>query len=421
MTTQQLKLTQIKANQWNCNYLGPKETQALKQHMQKDGPQQTLPIVVRKTHNDNQNDEDSQQQEQYYEIVDGEHRWAIARELGWETINAIERDVDDQQSKSLCITYNRIRGRLNWIKLYDIIKKDQTTGINITQAYKEALTDKEIEWLLALDNLIPQARTVLEEALKKHPEYTLEQLYMLSLFPPAQQESLMEKFKTPLILQSLKQILTPFLQQSPQPQQNTQLEKLLASNKPPFTNNPHHTTNTNQQHQTGENNNEADTQPTIPYDPIDQDLSELNKPQSTHTYTTPTTQATTTDPTNTNGAIEQGYSSSGEKEKKKKTQTALLVAVSYNCDCGCHYSVNFKKATIVVQKQDQFYNYVDITPRTLQVHCEICNTDHEYTTEGTEKETVQIFCRRCKPQPRTGTLNTHTGETTWHGNNPYQQ
>ncbi|MDR0460576.1 MAG: hypothetical protein LBH62_03955 [Nitrososphaerota archaeon] len=99
----------------------------------------------------------------------------------------------------------------------------------------------------------------------------------------------------------------------------------------------------------------------------------------------------------------------------------MLVAVSYNCDCGCHYSVNFKKATIVVQKQDQFFNYVDITPRTFQVHCEICNTDHEYTIEGTEKETVQIFCRRCKPQPRTGTLNTHTGETTWHDNNPDQQ
>ncbi|MCL2257082.1 MAG: ParB/RepB/Spo0J family partition protein [Candidatus Bathyarchaeota archaeon] len=242
MTTQQLKLTQIKANQWNCNYLGPKETQALKQHMQKDGPEKTLPLVVRKTQNNtNQNDEDNQQQqqEQYYEIVDGEHRWAIARELGWETINVIERDVDDQQSKSLCITYNRIRGRLNWIKLYDIIKKDQTTGINITQAYGDALSDKEIEWLLALDNLIPQARTVLEEALKKHPEYTLEQLYMLSLFPPTQQESLMEKFKTPLILQSLKQILTPFLQQQPPPQQNTQLEKLLTSNKNLFANNPH--------------------------------------------------------------------------------------------------------------------------------------------------------------------------------------
>ncbi|MDR0460575.1 MAG: ParB/RepB/Spo0J family partition protein [Nitrososphaerota archaeon] len=316
MTTQQLKLTQIKANQWNCNYLGPKETQALKQHMQKDGPEKTLPIVVRKTQNNsNQDDEDNQQQqqqEQCYEIVDGEHRWAIARELGWETINAIERDVDDQQSKSLCITYNRIRGRLNWIKLYDIIKKDQTTGINITQAYGEALSDKEIEWLLALDNLIPQARTVLEEALKKHPEYTLEQLYMLSLFPPAQQESLMEKFKTPLILQSLKQILTPFLQQPPQ--QNTQLEKLLSSNKPPFTYNPHHTTNTNTNQQQ-EDKEESDTQPTLPYDPIDQEILELSNLPSTYTHTTPTT----TDLANTNGAIEQGYSSSGGEKKEKDT------------------------------------------------------------------------------------------------------
>ncbi|MDR0492976.1 MAG: ParB N-terminal domain-containing protein, partial [Nitrososphaerota archaeon] len=79
-----LKLTQIQANQWNCNYLGPKETHALKQHMQKDGPEKTQPIIVRKTQqNTNNNDNEYNQQEQQYEIVDGEHRWAIAKEHGW--------------------------------------------------------------------------------------------------------------------------------------------------------------------------------------------------------------------------------------------------------------------------------------------------------------------------------------------------
>jgi hypothetical protein len=48
-----LKLTQIQANQWNCNYLGPKENQALKKHMQKDGPEKTQPIIVRKTQTNN--------------------------------------------------------------------------------------------------------------------------------------------------------------------------------------------------------------------------------------------------------------------------------------------------------------------------------------------------------------------------------
>jgi hypothetical protein len=391
-----IKLNQIQANTWNCNYLGQKETQALKQHMQKDGPEKTQPIIVRKIPNNNQ-----QQQQDYYEIVDGEHRWAIAKELEWETINAIERDVNDQQSKSLCITYNRLRGRLNWIKLYDIIKKDQDTGINLTEAYKDALSDKEIEWLLSLGNLIPQARTILEEALKKHPEYTLEQLYMLSLFPQTQQENLIEKFKTPLILQSLKQILTPFLQ-PPQPQK-TSFEKPLPSNKIPFANNPY-TTNTN----TDQQNEESDSQSALPQN-LNQDLFELNNSQSTTTHTTPTT----ADFMAANTVVtEQGYR--GEKEKKKP-QTAQLLAVSYNCDCGLYYRVNFKNATIVVQKQNQLFNYVDITPHTFQVHCDQCNTDHEYTTEGIEKETVQIFCRRCKPS-RTGTLNIHTGEAIWHDN-----
>jgi len=149
----QLRLTQIRANPWNCNVSGDQEKQKLKQRMSEDGPEKTPPVVVRKI-------KDS------YELVDGEQRWTIAKELNWETINAIEREADDIQTRTLCVSYNRWRGHLNWFKLYDIVKKDQDTGINLKEAYQNALSNKEIEWLLSLENLIFEARLTLEEALK---------------------------------------------------------------------------------------------------------------------------------------------------------------------------------------------------------------------------------------------------------------
>jgi hypothetical protein len=194
-----LCLGQIRANAWNCNFLGTAEQQALKQRMSEDGPEKTLPIVVRKMPDGD------------YEIVDGEHRWIIARELGWETIQAFEREADDLQSRALCIGYNRLRGRLNWIKLYEVVKKDLDAGIDLAKAYGEVLTEKELDWLLSLGNLIPKARLVLEDSLKRYSEYSLEQLYMLSLFPAIQQESLVERFKTPIVLHVLRQTLAPFL------------------------------------------------------------------------------------------------------------------------------------------------------------------------------------------------------------------
>jgi hypothetical protein len=147
-----LGLDQIRANAWNCNFLGVVEQQALKQRMSVDGPEKTLPIVVRRMPDGS------------YEIVDGEHRWAIAKELGWAIINAIECEADDVQSRALCIGYNRLRGRLNWIKFYGVVKKDLDAGIDLAVAYGEVLSSTELEWVLSLGNLLPKARLVLEDS-----------------------------------------------------------------------------------------------------------------------------------------------------------------------------------------------------------------------------------------------------------------
>ncbi|MCL2476975.1 ParB N-terminal domain-containing protein [Candidatus Bathycorpusculum sp.] len=369
----QLRLTQIRANPWNCNVLGDQEKQKLKQRMSEDGPEKTPPVVVRKI-------KDS------YELVDGEQRWTIAKELNWETINAIEREADDIQTRTLCVSYNRWRGHLNWFKLYDIVKKDQDTGINLKEAYQNALSNKEIEWLLSLENLIFEARLTLEEALKKYPEITLEQLYLLSLFPASQQESLVEKFKTPVASQALLQILNP----------------ILAKN------------------QTTHHNQNLKYYPEKATNPLLSDLTAHRLDAHTEQdHNIQTNIPTNLDPNNRweltlNNPLSRTDANTGQTSDggEAQWQHARLIELSYNCECGHHYRVNFKNFTVVIQKQNLLFEHIDLKPRVFQVHCKKCASDQEFIIDYDEQDTKQIFCRRCKP-PREGILDANTREVTW--------
>jgi ParB/RepB/Spo0J family partition protein len=345
--------------------------------MSDDGPEKTLPIVVRKTPGG-------------YELVDGEHRWRIAKELGWQTINALEREADDLQSRVLCISYNRWRGRLNWLKLYDIIKKDQDQGIDLKVAYQEALSGSELDWLFSLGDLISSVKPVLEEALKRHPEITLEHLYLLSQFPPTQQESLVERFKNPVVTHALMQALTPFIQKNQipphketQPQISTQIPTQIS---PPQT----YLTQKNPTFST-------------PKEPLPQ-LTPNTKPPPDYFFPNQNLQPNPTLSTNPPFA--------SEPIAKKETQKAILLAVSCDCDCGRHYNINFKNKTILVQKQNQLYEHADTHPHTYQIYCNKCSTTHEFIVENIETLNLQIFCRRCKP-PREGHLDLNTSEATW--------
>ena len=105
--------------------------------------------------------------------------------------------------------------------------------------------------------------------------------------------------------------------------------------------------------------------------------------------------------------------SSEESQEKTEVQHALLIEVAFDCECGRHYRVNFKNLSVVVQKENELFEHVDMKPRTFQVHCGKCNSEHEFAVDGTEGETKQVFCRRCKPLPRKGVLDVNTGEVTW--------
>lgn len=347
-----LRLNQIRANPWNCNFLSPQERANLKQRMKEDGQEKTLPVVVRKI-------------TEAYELIDGQQRWELADELGWETMDAIEREADDLQTKVLCVSYNRWRGRLNWFKLYDVMKKDLELGVDIYASYKGSLSSHEVEGVLSLGNLIPEARALLEESLKKYPEITLEQLHLLSLFPSSQQGSLVEKFKTPVVIQALTQALNPFL-----PKNQSQWDRQSFDKAPKDT-----------ESYKGSN--------------FPRNLKQLDVPGGNEQDDL--------------RAVESGMA---KLERKNLARQGLLVEVSYDCDCGRHYRVNFKNMSVIVQKANLLFEHVNFKPVTFQVHCDKCNSEHEFSIDGIESE-IKILCRRCKPLPRKGILDVNTGEVRW--------
>lgn len=62
---------------------------------------------------------------EHYEILDGEHRWKAAKELGYTemTVEVITRDVPDQEMKLLTILLNNLRGKDDIFKRAAILKE----------------------------------------------------------------------------------------------------------------------------------------------------------------------------------------------------------------------------------------------------------------------------------------------------------
>jgi len=205
-----LRLDQIRANSWNCNYMGETEREALKQRLIAQDPKTLDPLIVRSMPDGS------------YELVDGEHRWRIAQELGWSKVEVFVLEADDLTAKARCVSSSLLRGHVNWFKLAEVVKKDLEAGINLAEAYKDILSDKEVKELFSLDNLVPKARLNLEEAVKKFTTITLYDLHIISQFPAYLQEELAEEYKNhPITSHSLAQTLNKYTKQNQLPTTTT--------------------------------------------------------------------------------------------------------------------------------------------------------------------------------------------------------
>jgi len=385
-----LKIKQIKANKWNCNFLGEQEKAVLKQRMKQDGPDKTQPVMVRRVDSG------------MYELIDGEQRWSIACELGWEYINAIEVETDDLQSKVLCVGYNRWRGRLNWFKLYDVLKKDVDAGINVYSAYSQALTKKEIEHILSLGKFSSENRAILEQSIKQFPETTLEQIYMITLFPQNQHSELIQKFKGPVIMHALTQAFDLYKVKEYANSAVGRHNEFGVFDRSSWRG----------EREAGFggggiklNSGQSFAQSSDFFAEKDY----LHDKEKTLSHTSKMLKRA--------GMQKQDILQNGDDElefvdEKEKSGKALLVEASYDCKCGCHYRISFENRLIFVHKVDELYEKVDVKPRVFQVHCDKCNSNQQYFADKDDRGVVEVFCRRCKPS-RKGLLNVDTKGIVW--------
>lgn len=104
-----LPIESVEPDPQNPNELPDDMMDTLKQDVKERGFVQ--PIVVREIPIEDADEE------QRFMLIDGEHRWRVLRDLGYEFVPAVIDDLSEIDAKIRNVTLNRIRGQLVPIKL----------------------------------------------------------------------------------------------------------------------------------------------------------------------------------------------------------------------------------------------------------------------------------------------------------------
>lgn len=107
-----ISVEKIDKNTWNPNVMQDAEYLALKQDMQINGPRGVDPIIVSSFACFFPGEPVNER----FVIVDGEHRWRVAKELGWKEILCEVREVTEDDAKAICYRRNRERGNIDPFK-----------------------------------------------------------------------------------------------------------------------------------------------------------------------------------------------------------------------------------------------------------------------------------------------------------------
>lgn len=97
----------ITKNDWNPNVMEEERIKLLETNIKRVGF--LVPVVVRK-------------EGKTYQIVDGEHRWKAAQNIGLKEIPVVVATVDEWEAKLQTINLNNIKGELDQFKLAKLLE-----------------------------------------------------------------------------------------------------------------------------------------------------------------------------------------------------------------------------------------------------------------------------------------------------------
>ena len=129
-----INVDKIHANRYNPNVMTPERYEALVDFCQTHGAEQLDPIWVRHDGVDT------------FEVIDGEHRWKAAKEVGWKRVRAFIIEIEEDDAKAFNVRKNRERGEIDAFKLGRIFKSLKEQGrmeIEIAKKFGYSVSSKQ--------------------------------------------------------------------------------------------------------------------------------------------------------------------------------------------------------------------------------------------------------------------------------------
>lgn len=131
-----IELNKITPNDYNPNIVPEEVLAKLRAEISQKGL--CVPITVRSSGNG-------------YQIVDGEHRWRVCKELGWQEIPCIIADFDDTEAKIKTLQLNYMKGSAVPVKLafliHDLSKEISLVDLAKRLPYEEPQMLNDLELL----------------------------------------------------------------------------------------------------------------------------------------------------------------------------------------------------------------------------------------------------------------------------------
>jgi len=169
MATSLIPVDETSPNPWNPNMMPGEEYEALKKDMQQVGSAGVGMILVSPAVDFYAAKPDLAKKGGWV-IVDGEHRWRIAKELGWKEIRAEVRKISEDDAKAICYRSNREHGNLDPFKEAKLFKSELDNKLTQKDIAEKYLVDPTtVSHRLSLLKLSP----AVTEEVEKLPRGTL--------------------------------------------------------------------------------------------------------------------------------------------------------------------------------------------------------------------------------------------------------
>lgn len=172
MVEQMLFVSSLTPNRFNPNVMQPEEYQALKTDMERVGPSKIDPVTVSlfcDFYPCEDNEENRKKFAKIYVIVDGEHRYTAAKELGWREIRCDVQVLDEEEAKGICYRKNKDRGTIDPFKEAALFKSEMELMSQKEIAEKYLVDPSTVSHRLSLLKLVPEVH----EQITKLPRGTV--------------------------------------------------------------------------------------------------------------------------------------------------------------------------------------------------------------------------------------------------------